>query len=162
MWNLIKAVLLALLLLPVPGLCWAQEQPITITTAQAAKWTSDLQQLQQELTQLENSSNEKSQSYRDLLSRYNQTSEIVTALRNKLEIAEQNSKNLTESLTAKTQQLTSLTAEKQQTEKLLDEANKLLTAYSESCKKKLAIIKRQRNAAYVVAAAALTYSIIKK
>lgn len=51
MWNLIKAVLLALLLLPVPGLCWAQEQPITITPGQAAKWTSDLQQLQQELTQ---------------------------------------------------------------------------------------------------------------
>lgn len=36
MWNLIKAVLLALLLLPVPGLCWAQEQPITITPGQAA------------------------------------------------------------------------------------------------------------------------------
>ena len=162
MWNLIKAVLLALLLLPVPGLCWAQEQPITITPGQAAKWTSDLQQLQQELTQLENSSNEKSQSYRDLLSRYNQMSEIVSKLQNKLEIAEQNSKNLTESLTGKTQQLTSLISEKQQTEKLLDEANKLLTAYSESCKKKLVIIKRQRNAAYVVAAAALTYSIIKK
>ena len=80
----------------------------------------------------------------------------------KREIAEQNSKNLTESLTGKTQQLTSLISEKQQTEKLLEEANKLLTAYSESCKKKLAIIKRQRNAAYVVAAAALTYSIIKK
>ena len=104
----------------------------------------------------------KSQSYRDLLSRYNQMSEIVSKLQNKLEIAEQNSKNLTESLTGKTQQLTSLISEKQQTEKLLDEANKLLTAYSESCKKKLAIIKRQRNAAYVVAAAALTYSIIKK
>ena len=89
MWNLIKAVLLALLLLPVPGLCWAQEQPITITPGQAAKWTSDLQQLQQELTQLESSSNEKSQSYRDLLSRYNQMSEIVSKLQNKLEIAEQ-------------------------------------------------------------------------
>lgn len=89
-------------------------------------------------------------------------SEIVSKLQNKLEIAEQNSKNLTESLTGKTQQLTSLISEKQQTEKLLEEANKLLTAYSESCKKKLAIIKRQRNAAYVVAAAALTYSLIKK
>ena len=137
-------------------------EQLTITPGQAAKWTSDLQQLQQELTQLENSSNEKSQSYRDLLSRYNQMSEIVSKLQNKLEIAEQNSKNLTESLTGKTQQLTSLISEKQQTEKLLDEANKLLTAYSESCKKKLAIIKRQRNAAYVVAAAALIYSIIKK